>query len=136
MLTARLETGTSNLIRPSVFFLTKSKQGVEVRGEVSYLSDLNSSKSVWKRGRNVAKMAPERLQIGVSLKSAKTDDIKNLVAKHFGPNWREMHRLCFLNGIIPVGAKDQKTSTVAETDYLSDDDCECQFNEQEIENRV
>lgn len=46
------------------FLLTKSKNGVEVRGEVSYVSDLNASKSVWKRGKNIINMTPEHLPIG------------------------------------------------------------------------
>lgn len=80
-------------------------------------------------------MSPKLLQIGVPLKLARTDDIKNLLSKHFGPNWREMDQLRFLNGIIPVGAKDKKTSA-ADTDYLTDDECECRHHEEEIEKHV
>lgn len=118
------------------FELSKRNNSVEVRGEVSYVSNLNASKSVWKRGKNIVNMNPEHLPTGIALKSAKTDDVKNLLLKHFGEKWREMERLTFLNSIIPVNAKDKKKTNVDEIDELTDDDCECEFHDEGTETRV
>lgn len=94
------------------FELTKRNKSVEIRGEVSYVSNHNTSKSVWKRGKNIVNINPEHLPNGIALKSAKTDDVQNLMLKHFGPNWRDMDRLSFLNKVIPINAKDQKKTKI------------------------
>lgn len=117
------------------FVLSKSKNGVEIRGEVSYVSNMNTSKSVYKRGKNIVNMTPEQLPNGVPMKSAKTDDVKNLLYKHFGPDWREMDRLSFLNDIIPINTKDKKRSTVDENEEPTDDECDCEYHD-DIETRV
>lgn len=75
-------------------------------------------------------MNPENLPIGITLKSAKTDDVKNLMVKHFGPGWRNMDRLRFLNDVIPVNLKDKQKPEIDEEDDLTDCDCECGFNEE------
>lgn len=120
------------------FELTKRNDTVEVRGEVSYVSNLSTSKSVWKRGKNIVNMKPECLPIGIALKSAKTDDVKNLMLKHFGTEWRQMDRLSFLNNVIPVDAKDKKKIKIDEEDddIDGDCDCDCEYHQEGSETRV
>lgn len=77
------------------FVLTKSRNNVEIRGEVSYLSDLNTSKSVSKRGKHIVNMTPKHLSVGEAMKPAKVDDVKKLLSKHYGNKWRMMNRLSF-----------------------------------------
>lgn len=116
------------------FELTKRNNTVDIRCEVSYVSNLSTSKSVWKRGKNIVNINPEHLPKGIALKSAKTDDVKNLMVKHFGHNWREMDRLSFLNDVIPVNTKDKKISRIDDGDDLTD--CECEHNEEGTESYV
>lgn len=80
----------------------KSGQGL-VRGEATYCTDLGAPKPIMKKGKGLNTMNPAVKELGVPMNPKKVIDVKELLSKHFGPEWRTREDLAFFRDLIPCG---------------------------------
>lgn len=81
--------------------LTKDTKGhISVRGEVHYNCDSGVPRSILKKGKSLSSMKPVQLENQIPVKHAKLNDVSNLLAKHFGANWREREELVYYKTLI------------------------------------
>ena len=66
-----------------------------MRGEVHYNCDRGVPGSILKKGKSLSSMTSEQLENQILVKCAKLNDVFNLLAKHFGINWREREELTY-----------------------------------------
>lgn len=70
------------------FFLRKDKNGkIGVKGESHYVSEVNNYGNICKRGKSYKHIEPALINVGVSVKSAKLNDVRSLLVKHYGEDW-------------------------------------------------
>lgn len=76
------------------FFLQKYKNGkIGVKGELHYVSELNNYGNICKRGKSYEHIEPALINVGVPVKSAKLNDVRSLLMKHFGEDWATVDSL-------------------------------------------
>nr|CAD7589244.1 unnamed protein product [Timema genevievae] len=86
--------------------LTKNTNGsVKVQGEVHYICDCGVPGSIIKKGKCLSIMTPVQLNNMVPVKRAKLNYVANLIAKHFGANWREREDLAYYSKILMHAAR-------------------------------
>lgn len=83
------------------FILKRGRNNtVSIRGEQSYMSDLNQSKSVCKRGKTIDSLNPLPVQTGVPPKIKKLQDVASLLSKHYGAQWKDFSRLDYYKQVL------------------------------------
>lgn len=95
------------------FFLRKSKYNtIAIKGEPHYVSEVVNYGNVCKRGKSFENIEPIMMNVGVPVKPAKLNDVRNLLIKHFGDDWAScdyLHYYTFLQ-------EEQNETAVEETD--------------------
>lgn len=83
------------------FFLTRSKiDNILVQGEINYKSELNHKKIITKKNKKITMICPEIIPPNTILpKKAKMDDVKRLLEKHFGAEFRNLPTLDYYKRI-------------------------------------
>lgn len=96
-------------------FLRKDRNGkIAVKGEPHYVSEVVNYGNVCKRGKSFEHIKPALINIGVPVKPAKLNDVKNLLIKHFGQEWAKVDSLKyyrFLQENQTEAALDEDTDT-------------------------
>lgn len=82
------------------FFITKNKDKPLVQGEVFYRNELGARKSVVTSKRNIMSSRLGAVATGTVIKPLKLRDVKNLLTKHYGPDWDKDDRLIFYRNIL------------------------------------
>nr|CAD7452610.1 unnamed protein product [Timema tahoe] len=86
--------------------LTKNTNGsVKVQGEVHYICDCGVPGSITKKGKCLSIMKLVQLNNMVPVKRVKLNYVANLIAKHFGANWREREDLAYYSKILMHAAR-------------------------------
>lgn len=60
--------------------LTKTRQKILVRGEISYRNDICNAMTITKRGKSISAISPDRIQARFNVKVEKLTDVKKLLA--------------------------------------------------------
>lgn len=90
------------------FIITKNKNGsILVRGEISYKSDIGNAHAITKRGKQISNMNAVVIQPGFKINENKIKDVKTLLQKHFGNDWRELSKLTYYKEVINSNANNQ-----------------------------
>lgn len=58
-----------------------------MKGESHYVSEVNNYGNICKRGKSYKHIEPALINVGVSVKSAKLNDVRSLLVKHYGEDW-------------------------------------------------
>lgn len=96
------------------FLITKTaKNNVLISGEMVYNTDSGVSKVCCKKGKTVSQINPTQIDLGVPVNALKARDVKNLLQKHYGPDWGSIPSLQYYRNVL-------LSST---TDDI--EDCEC-----------
>lgn len=86
------------------FILKKDRKGVDVlvEGEVNYRINIGALKSICKKRKTIQDLKnPEQIAAGaVEVSPLKLQDVKNLLSKHYGENWRDQEILSFFRNVI------------------------------------
>ncbi len=87
------------------FVIQRSRSGNNalVRGEMNYMSDFGSARSVSKKGKDVNMMSPTTVTSGIAVKAKKLNDVKKLLEKHFGMEWQTRSELEFYKELLIEG---------------------------------
>ncbi|CAG2056130.1 unnamed protein product [Timema podura] len=75
------------------------------KGEVHYICDCGVPGSIIKKRKCLSIMIPVQLNNMVPVKRAKLNYVANLIAKHFGANWREREDLAYYSKILMHAAR-------------------------------
>lgn len=106
-------------------FLRKDKTGkIAIKGEPNYVSEIVNYGNICKRGKTFQNIQPAIIDIGVPVKPAKLQDVKNLLAKHFGEDWPTYQALEFYAhniGQIEVDVTVEEEVTDNEESAMADD---------------
>lgn len=99
----------------------KTENGrVLVRGEPYYFHDVANFQSTIRKNKSFSDFHPVEIQAGNAISLEKIKDVKTLLEKHFGTNWREIESLRFFKNLFHTGVQDH-------TDEIEDDP-ECTFS--------
>lgn len=74
---------------------TKNQRDVMIRGELFYNSDTGAPKSICRKGKKAEMIQPFTIHKGIEIKPLKIRDVRNLLQKHYGENWRELPHLTY-----------------------------------------
>ena len=80
--------------------LTKGNAIVTVQGEENFKSNLSAPGSIIKRGKSLAKIKPEQIEIGKAVSKKKLLDVDALLTKHYGNDWRLKDELQYFRDIL------------------------------------
>ena len=80
--------------------LTKGNAIVTVQGEENFKSNLSAPSSIIKRGKSLAKIKPEQIEIGKAVSKKKLLDVDALLTKHYGNDWRLKDELQYFRDIL------------------------------------
>lgn len=80
--------------------LTRHSGGIKARGEISYRHETGISKYLYKRGKNLNDFSPLPIMAGVPIKNAKIIDVKKLITKHYGEDWKSIPELKYYKKIL------------------------------------
>lgn len=95
------------------FFLRKDKNNkIAIKGETNYNSEVVNYGNVCKRGKSYKNIEPTLMNIGVPVKEAKLNDVRNLLLKHFGEDWTTNESLKYYKFL----QEEKNESTLEETD--------------------
>lgn len=109
-----------------VFRRAKKQGSVLVCGEIFYNSDTGQLKSICKKKKKADMIKPSTIAKGVAVNSLKIEDVKKLLAKHYGEKWAELPQLQYYKNVI--------TGPVHEDD--DNDENECRLRNEECDLRV
>ncbi|KAL6958462.1 hypothetical protein U1Q18_052017 [Sarracenia purpurea var. burkii] len=87
--------------------------------------------SYCKRGRNLDDLVFQEIKDTNKIEKAKKDDLKKLLEKHFGEEWRAIPSLSFFVYILDVSIQDDDVDPQHEQDV--DDVCACNNNPEQSE---
>lgn len=82
------------------FIITKERDRVKIRGELSYYSDTGTNKSINKRSQTFSNFNPSVLPIGVPVQEAKLVDVRKLLETHFGERWSSLEELEYYKKVL------------------------------------
>lgn len=95
---------------------SRTNTNLLVRAEISYNSDIGQFKNVLAKGKKITQLQPERIPCGNSVAQAKLTDVKNLLLKHYGDEWKNLDDLKFFKQLL-----ERDNNNVPHTD---NDDCQ------------
>lgn len=81
---------------------SKNQGSVLIRGELFYHSDTGVPKSICRKGKKAEMIHPMKISKGIDVKPLKLRDVRNLLQKHYGENWKELHNLEYYKNVINV----------------------------------
>lgn len=80
--------------------LERSKDNtIKVSGDLTYNCNTSNCLSVTKRNKKIKDINPSTLDIGTRVKDAKIQDVKCLLAAHFGNNWENREDLRYYQNV-------------------------------------
>lgn len=113
------------------FFITRTKtENILVQGEETYRNETHEKKTITKKNKKITMISPKVIQPNnVLIKKSKIEDVKKLLKKHYGDEWRHIENLNFFN-ILEERMNNVQTSgvTMRMSDEISDL-CEPGFDE-------
>lgn len=74
---------------------------IGLRGELHYRQDLGQYKSVCKKNKTPAMIAPRIITKGVAVKPLKLRDVSKLLKTHYGDDWRSFDGLGYFAQVVP-----------------------------------
>lgn len=98
------------------FILRRSKVSgnVLIRGELYYKSNISKSQNICQRNKIIRDIIPQRLTHLVAVNKNKLNDVKQLLSKHFGPEWTNIAALSFYNEVFHA----QESLNAPETEQI------------------
>ncbi|KAG8315261.1 hypothetical protein J6590_074710 [Homalodisca vitripennis] len=111
--------------------LSKSKNPsnstILVQGEVGYNMDVGAAKSICRKGKSWCQTSPEKINKRVLLKDDKLNDLKSLLAKHYGHDWNLHPNLTFYKGLLSeqealLQAHEDSEEEADDADEIREDD--------------
>ncbi|KAG8240722.1 hypothetical protein J6590_103362 [Homalodisca vitripennis] len=111
--------------------LSKSKNPsnstILVQGEVGYNMDVGAAKSICRKGKSWCQTSPEKINKRVLLKDDKLNDLKSLLAKHYGHDWNLHPNLTFYKELLSeqealLQAHEDSEEEADDADEIREDD--------------
>lgn len=112
------------------FYLIRARSGnILIKGELHYNNDLNTAHNVFKKSKT-----PKTIRLPVisrcsnAVSHLKINDVKKLLEKPFGEQWRELQELSFYNEFIADETIIDPNENNAQED--PEDQANCEFVEE------
>ena len=95
---------------------------IKIRGETAYRSDLCVLRSVFKNNQSHDTMWPDIVAPGIPIKTAKLNDVRNLLKKHFGNEWQNIPELEFFKNLTDPPEKEEREEEIQCQHVQEDED--------------
>ncbi|CAH1643163.1 unnamed protein product [Spodoptera littoralis] len=79
---------------------TKKQGDVMIRGELFYNSDTGAPRTFCRKGKKAELIQPSTISKGIDVKPLKLRDVRNLLLKHYGENWKELPYLEYYKNVL------------------------------------